>query len=138
MVSDDTNKPSENKSALNLLPCDHYDHEHHACSSFMGRLNNYYTGVQISREDCARFRDLFIDCGRYHRDPENNFDALLKLNKYENELMRRRADAARANDVWERRSRPPSDWNAPLPDWCQERIKNSSWYKSAQSPPPTI
>ncbi|XP_023341421.1 uncharacterized protein LOC111711321 [Eurytemora carolleeae] len=31
-----------------------------------------------------------------------------------------------SNDVWEKRTTPPEDWNAPLPDWFKE--KNDSSY----------
>lgn len=125
---------SQGGSPFNLLPCDHYDHEYRACSSFTGRIDNYYRGVSISSDECARFRSLFDDCSKYARDPASNFDSLLRLNDYENALMKQRADASRANDVWQRRdSGPPSDWNAPLPDWCQQKLKESSWYKSSMS-----
>lgn len=29
------------------------------------------------------------------------------------------------NDVWERRERPPEDWNAPLPEWMQKQFENT-------------
>lgn len=29
------------------------------------------------------------------------------------------------NDVWERRQKPPENWNVPLPEWMQEEFKNS-------------
>lgn len=119
--------------AMNLLSCDYYDHEYRQCSSFSGRIDNYYRGISISREECARFRELFNDCANYERDPVNNFQALLRLNDYENELMRRRLETTKANDVWERRTKPPSDWNSPLPDWCMEKLKSTSWYKSNSS-----
>ena len=130
-TNDDSKSP--NIGAFHLLPCDHYDHEYRQCSSFRGRIDRYYRGISSSSDECKKFRELFDDCAKYEREPVGNFDALLRLNNYENDLMRKRADASRLNDVWERRTRPPSDWNAPLPDWCQEKIANSSWYKSIHS-----
>lgn len=29
------------------------------------------------------------------------------------------------NSVWEARAEPPPEWNAPLPDWMEERNKGS-------------
>lgn len=29
------------------------------------------------------------------------------------------------NDVWEKREKPPENWNAPLPEWMQEKFKNT-------------
>lgn len=130
-TNDDSKSPI--RGAFHLLPCDHYDHEYWQCSSFSGRIDRYYRGISISSDECKKFRELFDDCVKYEREPGGSFDALLRLNNYENDLMRKRADAARVNDVWERRTKPPSDWNAPLPDWCQEKIVNSSWYKSSKS-----
>ncbi|CAA9994911.1 unnamed protein product, partial [Nesidiocoris tenuis] len=45
----------------------------------------------------------------------------------DSELKKRevRLKAHRANDVWEKRTEPPSDWNGPLPPWIAERAKSS-------------
>ena len=34
------------------------------------------------------------------------------------------------NDVWEKRTSPPEDWNAPLPDWFLEKRKKSRLHVS--------
>ena len=131
----DAKKNSQEKQAepagkwLNLLPCDHYEYEYNSCAGWRGKVNNYYRGVSISDEECKKYQELFIECHKYQKDPSSNFDSLLKLNKYENELMKKRLDSARGNDVWTMRKSPPDDWNAKLPEWCQERLKESIWYK---------
>lgn len=47
---------------------------------------------------------------------------------YQDELLtsekKRRLERLRPhykNDVWQKREEPPSDWNAPLPDWLVKR-----------------
>lgn len=37
----------------------------------------------------------------------------------------RRLRAHYENDVWQRRDKPPENWNAPLPKWLDEKNKNS-------------
>lgn len=124
------------KEGLNLLPCDHYEYEYNNCSSWKAKVNNYFRGIEISDQECLKYQELFVDCHKYQKDPVNNFNLLLKLNTYENDLMKRRIDSARGNDIWEMRTSPPSDWNSKLPDWAQKRLENTLWYKSLQQPPP--
>lgn len=135
--TNETEKKNNNKdqeNLLNLLPCDHYEYEFRNCTSFRNKLYNYYMGVEKSAAECDYYNQLFVACVKYKHNPAENFDSLLKLNKYESELVERRAQAARANDVWQLRrpNEPPSDWNAKLPDWCEERLKDTYWYKSAK------
>lgn len=127
-ISENRSMPGEaDFDPLNLLPCDHYEYEFKNCTSFTGRLYNYYRG---ENQECQPYQDLFVDCLKYKRDPEKNFDLLLKLKKYENELVQKRVESVVKNDVWQLRQKPPSDWNSPLPDWCIERLKDTYWYKS--------
>ena len=79
--------------------------------------------------DCDLLNNLFFDCRKYIEDPELNLESFVRLKKYENELVLKRIDSIKKNDVWELRKEPPSDWNAPLPDWANERLKDTIWYK---------
>ena len=117
---------------FNLLPCDHYEYEFKQCSSFKGKFLQYYRGEKPEYE-CRFYQDLFVDCLKYEREPEKNLDSLIRLRNYENELVNKRKDSTLKNDVWKFRKEPPSDWNAPLPDWAEENIKDSFWYKSRNS-----
>jgi hypothetical protein len=123
-----TNTLNDEKTNMNLLPCEHYEYEYKQCNSFRGRLYNYFRNEQPKYE-CEFYKELFVDCLKYKRDPQNNFESLLKLNKYEKELVEERMKANANNDVWQLRQEPPNDWNAQLPEWCSERIRNSYWYK---------
>lgn len=90
-------------------------------------------GTKVDREECKIYQHLFVECLKYDREPASNFNSLVELTKYEEDLVKRRREQTKANDVWTMRKEPPSDWNSPLPDWCQEKLKESSWYKSATS-----
>jgi len=123
-----TNTTNNERSNVNLLPCEHYEYEYKQCKSFRGKLYNYFRNEQ-PKHDCEFYQELLIDCLKYKRDPANNFDSLLKLNKYEKDLVEERMKSKAKNDIWQLRKEPPSDWNAKLPEWCTERIRNSYWYK---------
>ena len=43
--------------------------------------------------------------------------------------MIRRKLSTENNDVWQPRSVPPSDWNAPLPDWARKRAESIGKYQ---------
>ncbi|CAF4394548.1 unnamed protein product, partial [Rotaria magnacalcarata] len=47
-----------------------------------------------------------------------------KLIVYEEDRHIRRKLSSENNDVWQSRTRPPSDWNAPLPDWARRRAES--------------
>ncbi|RNA03356.1 hypothetical protein BpHYR1_004788 [Brachionus plicatilis] len=114
---------------LNLLPCDHYEYEFKQCSSLRGKFLQYYRGEEPDHE-CKFYQDLFVDCLKYEREPANNLASLLKLKNYEQELVKKRKESLAKNDVWKLRKEPPSDWNAALPEWAEENIKDSYWFKS--------
>lgn len=114
---------------LNLLPCDHYDFEFKQCSTLKGKFLQYYRGDKPEHE-CKFYQDLFVDCLKYQRDPSKNLDSLLRLKNYEHELVKKRNDSKEKNDVWKPRKEPPTDWNAPLPDWAEDNLKDSFWFKT--------
>lgn len=29
------------------------------------------------------------------------------------------------NDIWKKRDKPPENWNAPVPDWMQEKFEKT-------------
>lgn len=125
-------KSDNDEDLFNLLPCEHYIYEFKQCSSLKGKLYNYYRGEQ-PEYDCKYYEELYTNCLAYKRYPNENFQLLLKLNQYENNLMKKRIDSIKQNDVWELRKSPPADWNSPLPDWAAERLKDTYWHKSSST-----
>lgn len=114
---------------LNLLSCEHYEYEYNSCKNLKSKIYDYYRG-DTPAHPCEYYQNLLVDCLKYKRDPRTNFESLVRLKKYENELVEKRNESIKQNDVWTLRERPPSDWNAPLPDWCMENLKQTYWYKS--------
>jgi hypothetical protein len=110
-----------------LLSCEHYEYEYFTCKSLKRKLIDYYRGEPS--KDCNYYGSLHEDCLKWLKDPLNSMSSYAKMKNYENELIKKRNDALSQNDVWTLRSQPPSDWNAPLPDWCLDRLKDTYWYK---------
>lgn len=130
-IESNSNSTSNSNKVL-LLPCDHYDFEFNSCKSLKTKVYNYYRG-ETNEHECDYYKNLFLDCTMYEREPAKNFNSLLRLKAYENELVKKRIEDNKNNDVWTMREVPPSDWNSPLPDWCNEQLKNSYWYKNKSS-----
>lgn len=112
-----------------ILPCDHFQYEIKKNCGRLARFNRVLMSDSDANVDCDRLNDLFFECRKYTEDPTRNIDSLVKLRDYENELVTRRIQTIRDNNVWELRKEPPSDWNAELPDWAKERVQESYWYK---------
>ena len=133
MVQDKKIKKVENEQTItnfikNLLSCDHYEYELKHCESYKNKIHNYYRGE--STQDCSNFRNLYFDCLKYEEYPTlDNIKLAEKLHNYENQLIIKRKMSQHENDIWRYRKEPPTDWNAKLPDWALERLKDTVWYK---------
>ena len=112
-----------------VLPCDHFQYEIKTKCGRWARLNQRVMSDDENIVDCDYLNDLFFACRKYTEDPSRNLDCYLKLKSYENDLVKKRIESIKNNDVWEARTEPPSDWNAPLPDWAAQRVKETYWYK---------
>lgn len=112
------------------LPCDHYEYEYKLNCNLIGRFKRFLRSDDSSEHTCDQLKDLFYSCVKYRDDPSRNLDCLLKLKPYENNLLKKRIDSIKQNTVWELRQQAPSDWNSPLPEWCQQRLNDSYWYKN--------
>lgn len=54
-----------------------------------------------------------------------SFNAQKNLIESEQNRRRERLAPHYNNTVWKKREVPPKDWNKPLPEWMEERNKNS-------------
>ena len=112
-----------------LNTCEEYSSDYLHCKKFTSRVNQYYQNGQTV--DCSFYLKLVDNCYKWQRDGDKN--ALNNLVEFEKYFINERTKNALKNDVWELRDKPPHDWNAPLPDWCQERLKHSLWYEKQQN-----
>lgn len=123
-------KTASSSTTHSILPCDHFQYEIKTKCGRLARLNQKVMSDNESAVDCDYLNDLFFACRKYTEDPSRNLDCFLKLKSYENDLSKKRIESIKSNDVWTARTEAPSDWNAPLPDWASERLKESYWYRS--------
>jgi len=111
-----------------ISPCDSYNSDYNDCLKTTSRIQQYYRlGEQVN---CEFYKFLFEKCqkSRNHGDKSS----LKDLVEYERFLVDDRKKNTEANDVWAKRDKPPHDWNAPLPDWCKERLQKTTWYESSK------
>lgn len=94
------------------------------------RIHQYF--ISGTTEDCSMWRDDYYNCSQFRNTKKqiyivrkifkiffNNFYFLWFQNKIvQNELARKnkRIEQSKANNVWEYRTEPPSDWNRPISD----------------------
>ncbi|BFZ18793.1 hypothetical protein BsWGS_21832 [Bradybaena similaris] len=93
-----------------IRPCEIYKEEYKDCKAFLSRLYQHYIDGQKS--NCAVWLTDFENCMKFR----NNKDLQAAEAVLESERQRRkiRLQNAMANDVWEYRKAPPSEWFAPL------------------------
>ncbi|XP_055679747.1 UPF0545 protein C22orf39 homolog [Lutzomyia longipalpis] len=125
------NTPSDQEVRDNLLwasrPCFLYRQEFKDCKSIKGRFHQYFIfGENI---DCSQWGRDYENCTKY--EEKGDIAAGRELLASEAERRRKRMEAHYANDVWKKRTQPPSDWNAPLPEWFVKNNENS--YLAAKS-----
>lgn len=72
---------------------------------------------------CEHWRDDHNNCQKYAWFADK--EAARELIVSELERRTKRMKAHYANDVWQKREQPPDDWARPLPEFMQERNKNT-------------
>ncbi|KAH3784933.1 uncharacterized protein LOC127841846 [Dreissena polymorpha] len=106
-------KPSKKffKAYLNKFEnCDFYQMEYKTCTSFQGKLNQYY--LYGDTQDCGHWKHLHSMCKDYLLTSDIKLEE--RLVEHEFQRSHHRVQEARANDVWEYRTEPPDDWFKPV------------------------
>ncbi|XP_044754402.1 UPF0545 protein C22orf39 homolog [Coccinella septempunctata] len=109
------------KNEWMIRPSSEYESEYKECSSIKARINQYFIfGKPI---DCSNWKRNSINAAKW----EDSKDEKAAVEVITNEQQRRkeRLMSQINNDVWEKRSSPPENWNAPLPDYILQNYKNS-------------
>ena len=169
IVAEMTAPESINKSHIDVLKtipdawmlreCQCYHEEAKACKSVKGRFYQYYVHGEI--RDCSEWTENHDDCKvRFNCGNKTSlrkiFIALLqiwtnsadkeaatRIIDREKERIKKRLEGHVKNDVWEKRTEPPSkeEWNKPLPAYMvdkQERSYLALWQKSREKNDETI
>ena len=74
-------------------------------------------------ENCDIKQTNFNDCNALSGSYDE--DAAQRLVEFEESRIAKRLQAHFDNDVWEKRSEPPEDWNKPLPEGLAKLSENS-------------
>ncbi|XP_074604682.1 synaptic plasticity regulator PANTS [Brevipalpus obovatus] len=109
-----------NPEAWKVRPCEWYREEVKYCKKFTTKFHHKWLGVP---HDCSQWVEDLHNCFEFRKTGAK--DALEKVIASENKRIEERLKASSANDVWERRTSPPPDWNKPMPDWWTEKVKDS-------------
>ncbi|XP_012235750.1 synaptic plasticity regulator PANTS [Linepithema humile] len=104
-----------------VRPCVVYKDEYDDCTSIRARFNQYFIFGQML--DCNQWNTDYRNCYQWRK--YNSDEAYNELIKSEKQRRLKRLRAHYANDVWEKREKPPENWNAPLPEWMQKDFQNS-------------
>ncbi|CAF0927285.1 unnamed protein product [Adineta steineri] len=112
-----------------IKPCEEYNDELSYCRSWRGRLHQRY--MLGERKDCAPIAEALHNCMFWLQ--RKDVQELKNLISYEEDRLIRRKLSAENNDVWQPRTEPPSDWNAPLPEWARKRAESIGQYKQKQT-----
>ncbi|CAF2098545.1 unnamed protein product [Rotaria magnacalcarata] len=119
-MSTNSDRKQEISGEWLIRPCEEYNDELSYCRSWRGRLYQRYMLGQ--RKDCAPIAEALHNCMFWLQ--RQDVQELKKLIVYEEDRHIRRKLSSENNDVWQSRTRPPSDWNAPLPDWARRRAES--------------
>ncbi|KAF3421149.1 hypothetical protein E2986_09081 [Frieseomelitta varia] len=116
------NVPEEEiKDEWLIRPCVVYKEEYADCTSIKARFHQYFIHGEIL--DCKQWKIDYENCNLWteHKNKKACYEL---INSEKTRRVNRLKDHYK-NDIWERRDKPPENWNAPLPKWLEERNSNS-------------
>ena len=80
--------------------------------------------------DCKYLSDNYTDC-KLGTGKNNDEEAVKRVIAREKERVEKRLADHKNNDVWERRTSPPENWNTPLP-FKLKKMNEESLFKEYQ------
>lgn len=95
-----------------VRPCERYKELYGTCSSWIGRIQQYY--VYGEKLDCDQHHRNYTNCIKYRQTKDVNL--LVPIIEWEQNLIRLRLKSAELNTVWQMRDKSPDDFNRPLPE----------------------
>eukprot|EP00095_Tigriopus_kingsejongensis_P011380 maker-scaffold68_size422247-snap-gene-0.10 protein:Tk11380 transcript:maker-scaffold68_size422247-snap-gene-0.10-mRNA-1 annotation:"upf0545 protein c22orf39 homolog" len=104
-----------------LRHCTSYKMEHQHCAKWSTRLHQRFILGEPS--SCEDWQSNFMDCARW--DQNQDLEAAARVIEREKSRIGGRMKDHFANDVWEKRTHPPEDWNKPLPPHLAEMAEGS-------------
>eukprot|EP00088_Acartia_fossae_P020885 TRINITY_DN2239_c0_g1_i9.p1 TRINITY_DN2239_c0_g1~~TRINITY_DN2239_c0_g1_i9.p1 ORF type:complete len:223 (-),score=29.35 TRINITY_DN2239_c0_g1_i9:499-1167(-) len=105
-----------------LRECEDYKKEMKSCYAFKSRFYQFYVHGKAS--ECSHWEQSFDDCKEWSRNAD--VEAAKRIIANEKIRIKERLKGHYENNVWEKRTAPPEDWDVPLPDWLLKRQKESN------------
>lgn len=105
-----------------IRPCFLYKEEYDDCKSLKARFHQYF--IHGESTDCLQWKRDYDSCVRF----EENANDLKAAEEIIVSEAKRREDRLRPhfqNTTWKKRNQPPGEWAKPLPEWLQEKNKNT-------------
>lgn len=99
-----------------------YKEEYDDCKSIKARFHQYF--IHGESTDCLQWKRDYDSCVRFE-DDANDLRAAQEIILSEARRRDVRLKAHYQNSTWEKRKQPPADWAKPLPEWLQEKNKNT-------------
>jgi len=104
-----------------LRPCVIYKDEYDDCTSIRARFNQYFIFGQTL--NCDQWKTDYHNCYQWQKNKSREaYDELIKSEK---KHRLERLLPHYQNNVWEKREKPPENWNTPLPEWMQKQFEKS-------------
>ncbi|XP_053972110.1 uncharacterized protein LOC128872942 [Hylaeus volcanicus] len=104
-----------------VRPCELYKEEYDDCKSIRARFHQYFVHGKTIK--CSQWKTDYENCYLWSKyKSEKAYEELIKSEK------NRRLERLKGhylNNVWTRRDKPPENWNAPLPQWMQDKFEHS-------------
>lgn len=103
--------------SFQIRECDEYKDEYKNCTSYKDRFQQYFVFGEYL--DCEQWNKDYKNCCKL--EEKDDWQAGVDLIVSEKKRRDARFKNHYANNIWTKRSEPPANWAAPLPEWMQER-----------------
>ncbi|XP_015435510.1 PREDICTED: UPF0545 protein C22orf39 homolog [Dufourea novaeangliae] len=119
---DTSNKDNQHREFDWMIrPCEIYNEEYKDCRSIRARFHQYF--VFGHRIDCTQWKTDYHNC--YLWEKYKSEKAYTNLIDGEKKRRMERLRPHFQNNVWQKRDKPPENWNGQLPDWLQTKMENT-------------
>ncbi|XP_040578832.1 synaptic plasticity regulator PANTS [Lepeophtheirus salmonis] len=106
-----------------LRKCYCYYDEYKACGMIKTKIHDLFVHGEL--QSCDEWKDNFDDCKKWTADKD--VEAARRVIRREEKRISDRLKPHHLNNVWDRRSDPPSqeEWSPPLPSYLQKNVNES-------------
>ncbi|XP_059172004.1 UPF0545 protein C22orf39 homolog [Physella acuta] len=93
-----------------IRTCEIYKDEYNDCKTFLSKLYQHY--IDGGKQDCSQWLTDYNNCMLFRNKKDK--EAAEALIEVERQRRKARLQSAKNNDIWEYRTKPPTEWFKPL------------------------